>query len=151
MGNTRQILLAGMKSGMIAGVFGAILFGVFVEIALLIGNNHIAVLYFIMPIFVIGIPLGLLGGAVSGLLIGYAVSKNSDAIQFVRTPAVLLGCFAGGIYPLILILLSVLLQKSISQEELLEGILGLMGGVLSGGIAGLFGSKVFVRSMKGPR
>lgn len=150
MGNTRQILLTGMKSGMIAGVVGAMLFGIYVEIALLVGSNHIAVLYFIIPIFVIGIPLGLLGGAIVGLLISYTILNNSDAVQSIKVPSVLLGCFVGSIYPLGLILLSVLLQESISQKELLEGVLGLIGGVLCGGIAGLFGSKVFVRSLKGP-
>jgi hypothetical protein len=149
MGSTRRILLTGIKSGMIAGVVGAILFGIYVEIALLVESNHIAVLYFIIPIFLIGIPLGLLEGAIVGLLISYTFLKNGGAVQSIRVRSVLLGCFAGSIYPLSLILLSGLLQKSISQEELLEGVFGLAGGVLCGGIAGLFGSKVFVRSLKG--
>ena len=147
MENTKQILLAGVKSGMIAGVIGAILFGIYVEVVLLILSRSIATLYFITPLLVIGIPIGLVAGTLLGLLISYVVSKNSNVVQYVKILAVFTGCFAGSIYPLCLIYLAILFQESVNQEEIQEAILGLIGGLLSGGIAGLFGSKLFLRSL----
>lgn len=145
--NIKQTLLAGIKSGVISGALGAVMFGVYVEIILLASTKNIAMFYYIIPLFVIGVPTGLLAGAILGLSISYVVLKKDNIAQHVTIPSIFIGGFTGSIYPLCLIFLTIHFQDSISQEEMIEIVIALIGGLLSGGIAGFLGSKLFLHSL----
>lgn len=146
--NTKRVLLLGIKSGVIAGVLGATLFGICGGVIFVWLERNIMALIVIPFLLAGGIPIGVLSGAVLGSVASYLVSKNYRIIQYIKIYGVIIGGLAGSIYPLLLILLPVFLQLSTSQSEFQEAILSLFGGLLSGGSAGLFGSKLFLRSLR---
>ena len=144
-GNMKQALSAGIKSGFFAGICGALLFGTFITLYFAWLEGNILGIILLPYILAFGIPIGMFLGAILGTVIGYVVYKNNMTVRQLIIYSVILGAVAGTIYPIVFIFGTIIFRTSLSPSDIQEAVVSFVEGLLSGGMAGLIGSKLFLR------
>ena len=141
----KSYLSRGIKSGVLAGIFGAVLFGIYLTLVVLLTSQNFSSILVIFPYSMLGLPIGLLFGAICGLGISYIVAKNDNIFPHIKILSVGMGSLAGIFYPLCLLVALIFFQETGNPQELQNAILVLFGGLFSGAIAGLIGCEFFLR------
>lgn len=128
--NGRTYLL-GIGSGIFASLVFVTSYGTFLTFALMIRYWDVAYAFFLLPFLGLGLPIGLIVGAVYGLLVSAA--ELNRQIKHLDRSMLLLGAVTGCIYPLVLLLFG--------DDPLVEDLLALVGGIVCGATSGLLGCK----------
>lgn len=142
MSNTirKRILTVGLYSGALTGLLCICLLGLHFTVTLVISRDNLAVAYFLLPFLMIGIPIGVLVGVLQGFLVSLVVARF-HVVEPLPISGLTLGILTSTLYPILLILKG--------EEPLAEVISALLGGVVWGGISGLFGGHMFVKLIRG--
>lgn len=150
----RNTSLRGAYSGIIGGIAGNVLFGLYAATTIFlleprnftISFSALALLTYLAMIFiVVGSIFAIPIGAVSGMIIGNLINAHKT-----KDKALLIGSIAGGavggVYPLILILTAIAFSEpSSTKREIFDGFLSLPGAIIAGSLGGLLAGFTFKR------